>query len=148
MNIRHYISIICFSLARLPLGRTSRLRIWLLRLSGIRIEGRRHFIARSVRFDTVYPANITLHNDVHLTQNVQILTHLLDTNNPDRDDIHWKEGHVEIGEGAFIGTGTIISGEIKIGKGAIIGAGSVLTHSVPDYEIWAGNPARKIKTRA
>ncbi|MBQ0080982.1 MAG: acyltransferase [Alistipes sp.] len=148
MKIRHYISTLCFALAKLPLGRTSIIRRWLLEKAGIRIDGKRHFIARSVHFDSVYPQNIILHNDVHITQNVQILTHLLDTANPDRDDIHWKEGHVEIEEGAFIGCGTIISGVIKIGKGAIIGAGSVLTRSVPPYEIWGGNPARKIKTRA
>ena len=27
----------------------------------------------------------------------------------------------------------------------MIGAGSVVTNDVPDYELWAGNPARFIK---
>jgi acetyltransferase-like isoleucine patch superfamily enzyme len=35
----------------------------------------------------------------------------------------------------------------RIGRGAIIGAGSVVTGVVPPYEIWAGNPLRKIKDR-
>jgi len=48
---------------------------------------------------------------------------------------------------AFIGINAIILGVGRIGKGAIIGAGAVLTKDVPDYEVWVGNPARKIRER-
>ena len=30
---------------------------------------------------------------------------------------------------------------MHIGKGAVIGAGSVVTKDIPEFEIWAGNPA-------
>ena len=79
---------------------------------------------------------------------MRLLTHRLDTSNPDREDIHFIEGHITIGEHAFIGSGTIITGNVTIGRSAIIGAGSVVTKSVGDYEIWAGNPAKFIKMRA
>jgi serine O-acetyltransferase len=36
---------------------------------------------------------------------------------------------------------------VRIGRGAIIGANSVVTCSVPDGEIWAGIPARKVGVR-
>lgn len=49
-----------------------------------------------------------------------------------------------IGSGASIGAGSIILPGIIIGEKAMIGAGSVVTHSVPDGETWAGNPARKL----
>jgi len=55
--------------------------------------------------------------------------------------------NLTIGEDAFIGVGAIIIGVSKIGKGAIVGAGAVLTKDVPDYEVWAGNPAKKIGER-
>jgi len=29
----------------------------------------------------------------------------------------------------------------------MIGAGSVVTHNIPEYEIWAENPAKKIRDR-
>ena len=96
----------------------------------------------------MHPGNITIHNDAHITSGVRLLTHRLDTSNPDREDIHFIEGHITIGEHAFIGSGTIITGEVKIGRSAIIGAGSVVTKSVGDNEIWAGNPAKFIKMRA
>lgn len=33
---------------------------------------------------------------------------------------------------------------LTIGRKSVLGAGSVLTKNIPPYEIWAGNPARKI----
>ena len=138
-------TVICFALMRIPVPRTWR-KIF-VRMGGVILTGHKYFIASDVQFDSVYPQNIILHDDVHLTSGVCILTHLLDTRNPDREDIHWIEGHVEIGEHAFIGTGTIITGNVKIGSGAIVGAGSVVTKDIPAYEIWGGNPARFIKKR-
>lgn len=52
-----------------------------------------------------------------------------------------------IGDDVFIGFGSILISVEKIGDGAVIGAGSVLTKNVPAYEIWAGNPAKKIGER-
>lgn len=52
---------------------------------------------------------------------------------------------VEIKDGAFIGAHCIILKGVTIGEKSIIGAGSVVTKSVPDGEIWAGNPAKYIK---
>lgn len=47
-----------------------------------------------------------------------------------------------IGRGASIGANATILCGITIGKNAMIGAGSVVTKSVPDGELWFGNPAR------
>ena len=55
-----------------------------------------------------------------------------------------SEGIV-IRDGAWIGNNVIILGGVEIGKKAIIGAGAVVTHSIPDYSIAVGNPARVVK---
>ncbi|EKO3891873.1 hypothetical protein P0F32_003026 [Vibrio metschnikovii] len=52
---------------------------------------------------------------------------------------------VTIGERSFIGTGCIILKGSKIGVGSVIGAGSVVSTSIPDNQIWAGNPIKYIK---
>ncbi|MEL6918955.1 MAG: acyltransferase [Bacteroidota bacterium] len=52
---------------------------------------------------------------------------------------------VVIKDYAFIGAHSIILKGVTIGTKSIIGASSVVTKSVPDGEIWAGNPARFIK---
>ena len=102
------------------------------------------FIGEDVLFDTLYPQNIHLGRRVHITARVVILTHYLDTS---CNGVHWQRGHVYVGDGTFIGTGSIICKNVKIGKNCIIGAGSVITKDIPDNEIWAGNPARRIKVR-
>lgn len=40
---------------------------------------------------------------------------------------------------------TIPSG-VVIGENAVVGAGSVVTKSVPPHTVFAGNPARIVKT--
>lgn len=54
---------------------------------------------------------------------------------------------VMIGNDVWIGGGAIITAGVAIGNHAVIGAGAVVTHDVPDWEIWAGNPAKKIGDR-
>lgn len=56
-----------------------------------------------------------------------------------------KNRPVRIDDHAFIGAHSIILKGVHIGKNAIIGAGSVVSKSVPDNQIWAGNPAKYIK---
>ena len=46
---------------------------------------------------------------------------------------------------ASIGAGSILLGGIIIGENSMIGSGSVVTKSVPDNELWYGNPAKFIK---
>lgn len=52
---------------------------------------------------------------------------------------------VTIKDGAFIGGHTTILKGVTIGKNSIVGAGSVVFHSIPDEQIWAGNPATFVK---
>lgn len=52
---------------------------------------------------------------------------------------------ITIGDDVFIGTRCIILKGVTIGKGSVIGAGSVVTGNIPEYEVWAGNPARFIR---
>lgn len=54
---------------------------------------------------------------------------------------------LEIEDDVFLGEDSMILGVSKIGQGAIIGARAVVTKNIPEYEIWAGNPAVKIGER-
>lgn len=114
-------------------------------LGGVNVEDKKHtFIGNQVCFDTLYPENITIGYHVHITTGVVILTHSLDTK---VNGIVWRPNHVVIGDHCFIGARTIICSEVKIGNNSIVGAGSVVTKSIPNNEIWAGNPAHFIKKR-
>jgi len=49
---------------------------------------------------------------------------------------------------AWLGAHTIIlPGCRRIGRGAVVAAGAVVTRDVPDYAVFAGNPARLLRYR-
>ena len=52
---------------------------------------------------------------------------------------------VKIGKNVWIGSDCTILPGVEIGDGAIIGAGSVVTKSIPTNAVAVGNPARVIK---
>ena len=55
-----------------------------------------------------------------------------------------KIGKVKIGNGCFIGAGTIILPNVTIDDNTIVGAGSVVTHSLEGGGVFVGNPCKKI----
>lgn len=57
----------------------------------------------------------------------------------------WTVVPTKVRRGASIGSGTTILCGVEIGEGAIVGAGSVVTRNVPPHTIVAGNPARVLR---
>ena len=55
------------------------------------------------------------------------------------------EKPVRIGDGSWIGTGSVILPGAQIGRHCTIGANSVVTGTIPDYSVAVGSPARVIK---
>lgn len=56
-----------------------------------------------------------------------------------------NKNHTEIGEGAFIGSDTMLVAPVEIGSGSRTGAGAVVTRNVPPNSLAVGMPARTIK---
>ena len=55
------------------------------------------------------------------------------------------ERPVSIGDGSWLGHGTVVLPGARIGRHVVIGANSVVTGHIPDYSVAAGVPARVIK---
>ena len=53
---------------------------------------------------------------------------------------------VKICNNVFIGARCMILKGVIIGENSIVGAGSIVTKSIPSNQIWAGNPAKFIKS--
>ncbi len=105
-------------------------------------------IGTNVVFDTLAPENITIEEGVIVSTGCKIISHYLDpsTMTPeDRLANRYPVGDVLIKKNAFIGMGSMIIKPVTIGENAVVGAGSVITHDIPDNEVWAGNPARRIQ---
>jgi acetyltransferase-like isoleucine patch superfamily enzyme len=95
-------------------------------------------------------SRILIGDNVSITGNCSIVdvTHpYADLLNPIKIGARIKDddSYVEIGEGSFVGYGTVILPNVKIGKHVVIGANSVVVHDIPDYSVAAGAPARILK---
>ena len=99
--------------------------------------------------------HIICHDRVTIGDRVSITGHcaIVDVTHPFRIDKLVKMGRcidgarsfVEIGEGSFLGFGTIVLPNVRIGRNCMIGAGSVVVSDIPDYSVAAGSPARVLK---
>jgi sugar O-acyltransferase (sialic acid O-acetyltransferase NeuD family) len=57
-------------------------------------------------------------------------------------------GSAVLEPGAYVGAGALVREGVTVGAWSLIGMGSVVLHDVPPAEIWAGNPARKLRDAA
>ena len=112
------------------------------------IIGNRNAITRDPwPFFDVTGSKIIIEDDVVISSGVYILTH-----DHEFSKSNWRQlSHVNsdsptvIRKKVFLGINALIMPTCKIiGKCSVIAAGSVVTKNVPDYEIWAGIPAKKI----
>ncbi len=139
MNFKNLIK----KILRIDSRTTTQKEIELLKARGLRI-GKNVDIFSDYPFDSLYPGLITIGDYVTISSDVKILTH--DASMGYVTNGMCKIGEVKIGNHVFIGRGTTILCNVNIGDYAVIGAGSVVTCDVPSGTVYAGNPARFIKT--
>ncbi|MEY3657116.1 MAG: hypothetical protein RL114_1474 [Actinomycetota bacterium] len=58
------------------------------------------------------------------------------------------ERAVKIGDGSWLGYGSVVLPGVTIGRHVVIGANSVVTHDISDFSVAVGTPAKVIKTFA
>jgi bifunctional UDP-N-acetylglucosamine pyrophosphorylase/glucosamine-1-phosphate N-acetyltransferase len=58
-----------------------------------------------------------------------------------------QKNHTHIGDGAFIGSDTMLVAPVTVGEYAVTGAGSVVNRDVPPGAVVVGVPARVLRTR-
>lgn len=95
------------------------------------------------------PYLITIGNKVRISKGVKLTTHdggMWVVRNKLKNEGLGKFGTIVIGNNVHIGINTIIMPNVEIGNDVIIGAGSVVTNNVPSNSVYAGVPAKKIKT--
>lgn len=101
--------------------------------------------------------HIVCHCSIHIGDNVSITGQcaIVDVTHPYEDvanpvkigaRILDENSFVEIGDGAFLGIGTVVLPNVRIGRGSVTAARSVVTSDIPDYSVAAGAPARVIRT--
>ena len=56
-------------------------------------------------------------------------------------------GMITIGPDVWLGVNVVVLCGVRIGRGAVVAAGSVVRCNIPEYEVWGGVPARRLKAR-
>ena len=84
--------------------------------------------------------SVVLEDDVFISHGAMFVNDLFP-----RSKVKVKYLPTTVRRGASIGTNATIVAGVTIGTYAVIGAGAVVTHDVPDFSIWAGNPARELR---
>lgn len=128
-----------------PIGRNQKTRFW---VNGILKIGDGTGLSATA---------IICHESISIGKNVKIggNTVIYDTDfhslkasdriHPKRDKINTVTKPVIIKDNVFIGSHVTILKGVTIGENSVIAAGSVVSKSIPDNQIWGGNPIRFIK---
>lgn len=87
---------------------------------------------------------LSIGNCVDIAQDSRIWTLQHDYNSP---DYKAKGGDVLIEDYVWIASGVTVLPGVRIGKGAVVATGAIVTKDVPEYNIVAGIPAKKIGER-
>ncbi|MGF7081439.1 acyltransferase [Mucilaginibacter sp. UYCu711] len=114
--------------------------------SNVIIIGNNSFIGFGCEFNS--SAKINIGNDCLIASYTTVVDtgHAVDKCFKINDQAVLSE-EITILNDVWIGSKCIILKGIKIGQGSVVAAGSVVNKSIPDYEVWAGVPARFIKKR-
>ena len=88
---------------------------------------------------------VVIEDDVSITARASILggTHpFLDVFDSKKigDRIAGADSITRIGEGCFLGVGSVIQMNVKLGRRVVVGSGCVVTRNAPDYSVISGNP--------
>ncbi len=105
-------------------------------------------IAKNVIFDSE-PYLIEIGNNTFVSNGVRFVTH--DGGVYTLKKIHGLKdgglpGIIRIGDNCYIGNNAVIMPNVIIGNNCVIGYGSIVTHDIPDNEVWAGIPAKRIES--
>lgn len=114
----------------------------ILKRYGLKI-GKNVAIEKGTIIDESHAFLIEIEDNVTIAPNVHILAHDASTK---KIIGYTKIGRVTIKRSAFIGADSVILPNVTIGSNCIVGANSLVSKSIPDNEVWAGNPAKKICT--
>ncbi|SNY66171.1 acetyltransferase [Paractinoplanes atraurantiacus] len=101
---------------------------------------------------TVLLAGTVLTADVAVGSHVAVMPQAVLTHDDRVGDYCTIASGVRVGGGAvldeeaYVGSGALVREGVKIGARSLVGMGSVVLRDVPAGEVWAGNPARLIRS--
>lgn len=96
-----------------------------------------------------YSGGVTLGSKVTISEGARVFTHI----HPIDGHRDWRKNPIEfssltVGDYVWIGANALVLPSVtEIGEGAVIAAGSVVSHNVKPYEVVGGVPAKHLRMR-
>jgi acetyltransferase-like isoleucine patch superfamily enzyme len=118
-----------------------------VRYLGVKIGSNVHFYSLKPGMFSTEPWLITIGNNVHITSGCQFVTHdggtlVLRKYEPSLE----LTAPIVVGNDVYLGMNTIVLPGVTIGDNVVVVAGSVVSKSLPSGAVYAGVPARRIKS--
>lgn len=138
----------CFNMVIFTPINSRKIRPMLLRWMGCKV-GKNVFIGDNVYVDKNYPELIEIGDNTYITGGTTLLCHKRDISDyhigDNLFDKPYTIGRIVIGKGCSTGTNSLILPGVNIGDGAVIGAGSLVTKDIPAWTLAVGRPAIVVK---
>ena len=113
------------------------------KLAGVKFNISKVWIGNKCYFDTQFPENIIIYDNVCISFGTTILCHFDPTESIKNHPIKKYKKKVLIEEGVFVGPKTIIMPGVKIKKNTFVKAGTIVSRSTKENSIIYGNPQKQ-----
>lgn len=90
--------------------------------------------------------HVAIGSRVGIAIGVKLITRSHDTSNPESRAGTTTFGPINIGDGAFLGSGVTVLPGVTIGAGCVVGANSVVTKDCEPHSLYVGAPAVRVKS--
>jgi len=122
-----------------------KLNCFFYKLSGVKFTFKKVWIGNKCYFDTNFPNNIEIRDNVCISSDVTIVCHFDPTRSIKNHPIKKYKKKVVIEENVFIGPKSVIMPGVIIRKNTFVRAGTVITRSTKPFTIVYGNPQKEGK---
>ena len=113
------------------------------KLAGVKFNISKVWIGNKCYFDTQFPENIIIYDNVCISFGTTILCHFDPTESIKNHPIKKYKKKVLIEEGVFVGPKTIIMPGVEIKKNTFVKAGTLVSKSTKENSIIYGNPQKQ-----
>lgn len=96
-------------------------------------------VDRGALSDTIIGHHTKINNLCHIAHN-----NVIGNNVEITGCVNISGGNI-IEDNVWIAPNSSLKGYLHIGKNAVVGMGAIVTKDIPPYEVWVGNPARKLR---
>jgi len=126
-----------------------KLNCYFYKLSGVELNTSKVWIGNKCYFDTQFPENIIIKNNVCISNGVTIICHFDASEGIKNHPIRKYKKKTILEEGVFVGAKALILPGVTIKKNTFVQSGTVVTKSTIENSIVYGNPqkTKKILTK-